>query len=156
LADLLAALGNLRDLAPAGFRVRVRWHPVQRAERLPEGPVGVDLAPDDEPDRLRSVARARVVVGISSSLLAEARLVPRAAIAYLPGDYWRRQAPFAAGLGIGLADSPAQLARLLRRALSAPPAPSPAGQHRGAARRVADLLAPPAPSRNCRQSSARG
>jgi hypothetical protein len=143
LADLLDVLGGLRDLAADGFRVRVRWHPVQRAERLPQPPAGIWLAPDAQADRLRSVARAQVVVGISSSLLAEARLVPRAAIAYLPGDYWRRQAPFAAGLGVGLADSPAQLARLLRRALTAPPAPSPADQHRGAASRVADLLAPP-------------
>ena len=56
LADVATALGELRDLAPAGYRVRVRPHPIERLERLPavsDGPSGaasISLELDDDPD----------------------------------------------------------------------------------------------------------
>jgi hypothetical protein len=140
LADVLAALADLSHLAPGGFQVRVRLHPVQRSEGLPVPPPGVTLASDDDPDRLASCARARVVVGLSSTLLAEARFLPRAAIAYLPGPFWDREQVFAPKYGVELARSPAQLRSMLADALSRPPAPAPLAGHLGAAGRIADLL----------------
>lgn len=140
LDDVLAALDALRDLSPAGFQVRVRWHPVQRPDRLPETPPGIHLTSDDEPDRLRSCARARVVVGLSSTLLGEARLLPRAAVAYLPGPYWDRERVFAPSYGVRLARSAAEVRSMLAEALAQPPDPPPLAGHLGAAARVADLF----------------
>lgn len=140
LDDVLAALDALRDLSPAGFRVRVRWHPVQRPDTLPATPPGIVIASDDEPDRLRSCAQAHVVVGLSSTLLGEARLLPRAAIAYLPGPYWDRERVFAPSYGVRLARSPADVRAMLAEALSRPPDPAPLAGHLGAAARIADLV----------------
>jgi hypothetical protein len=140
LDDILAALGALRDLSPAGFRVRVRWHPVQRPDRLPATPPGIVVESDDEPDRLRSCARARVVVGLSSTLLGEARLLPRAAVAYLPGPYWDRERVFAPSYGVRLARSADDVQALLAEALARPPDPPPLAEHLGASARVAALF----------------
>ncbi|MGE3268069.1 MAG: hypothetical protein AB7P40_04935 [Chloroflexota bacterium] len=140
LADIMAALAALRDLSPAGFRVRVRLHPVQRADQWPEPPPGVVLATDPDPDRLRSCARARIVVGLSSTLLGEARLLPRAAIAYLPGPFWEQERVFGPEYGVRLASNPAALHAMLREALQEPPAPPPVAGHLGAAGRIAALL----------------
>jgi hypothetical protein len=140
LDDVLAALNRLRSLSPAGFRVRVRWHPVQRPDRLPTTPPGITLESDDEPDRLRSCARARVVVGLSSTLLGEARMLPRAAVAYLPGPYWDRERVFAPSYGVRLARSPEEVHGMLAEALAQPPDPPPLAGHVGASARVADLF----------------
>lgn len=140
LADVLVTLSALRPLAPAGFRVRVRLHPVQQAEELPPDRPGIALAPDGDLDRLRSCARARVVVGLSSTLLGEARLLPRAAVAYLPGPFWDTERPFAPELGVRLARTPRDLHDALAEALTAPPAPAPLADHLGAAARIADLF----------------
>lgn len=140
LADLLAALSEMADLAPGGYRVRVRLHPVQRSEGLPEPPVGITLLPDDDPDRLASCAMARVVVGLSSTLLGEARFLPRAAIAYLPGTFWDHEHVFAPEYGVERARSANELRALLVRALSGPPSPAPLAGHLGAAGRIADLF----------------
>jgi hypothetical protein len=148
LQDVLAALSALRTVAPGGFRVRVRRHPVQRPDRLPTPPPGVTLDADDDPDRLASCARARVVVGLSSTLLGEARFLPRAAVAYLPGPFWEQERVFAPEYGVQVARSRDHLRRLLAEALREQPAPAPLDGHLGAAGRVADLLAaltPPAP-----------
>jgi hypothetical protein len=139
LDDVLAALTALRDLSPAGYRVRVRWHPVQRPDTLPTTPTRITLQSDDEPDRLRSCAQARVVVGLSSTLLGEARLLPRAAIAYLPGPYWDRERVFAPSYGVRLARSAEDVQAMLADALSDPPDPPPLAGHRGATARIADL-----------------
>ena len=140
LADVLAAVVTLPEVAPGGCRVRVRLHPVQRAERLPDPPPGITLEPDDDPDRLGSCARARVVVGLSSTLLGEARFLPRPAIAYLPGPFWEREQVFAPEYGVDVARSFEELRALLARALREPPAPPPLAGHLGAAGRIADLL----------------
>jgi hypothetical protein len=140
LDDVLAALDSLRDLSPAGYRVRVRWHPVQRPDALPTTPTGITLVSDDEPDRIRSCAQARVVVGLSSTLLGEARLLPRAAIAYLPGPYWDRERVFAPSYGVRLARSADDAHTMLADALSRPPDPPPLAGHRGATARIADLV----------------
>lgn len=140
LADVLAALAALRECAPGGFRVRVRLHPVQAAEVLPEPPPCITLLADDDPDRLRSCAQARVVVGLSSTLLGEARLLPRAAVAYLPGPFWKQERVFGPEYGVTLAPDPAALQISLRAALLEPPAPAPVSGHLGAAGRIADLL----------------
>jgi hypothetical protein len=140
LADVLATLATLAGHAPGGFRVRVRLHPVQRDEGLPTPPPGTTLALDDEPDRLRSCARAQVLVGLSSTLLGEARFLPRHAIAYLPGPFWEHEHVFAPEYGVRLAGSRDQLQRLLARALAEPPDPPPLAGHLGAAGRIADLL----------------
>jgi len=140
LTDVLAALAALQVHAPVGFRVRVRLHPVQTADVLPEPPPGVTLVPDDDPDRLRSCAQARVVVGLSSTLLGEARLLPRAAVAYLPGPFWKQERVFGPEYGVTLAPDPAALQAALRAALLDPPAPAPVAGHLGAAGRIADLL----------------
>jgi len=139
LDDVLAALSALRDLSPGGFRVRVRWHPVQRPDTLPATPPGIVLVSDDEPDRLRSCAQARVVVGLSSTLLGEARLLPRAAIAYLPGPYWDRERVFAPRYGVRLARSSGDVRAMLAEALTQPPDPAPLADHLGATARIADL-----------------
>ena len=128
LDDVLAALDRLRALSPAGFRVRVRWHPVQRPDRLPTTPPGIVVESDDEPDRLRSCARARVVVGLSSTLLGEARLLPRAAVAYLPGRVLGPRA----GLRPRLRRAPRTLAR---------------GRLRAARRGAGEATRPTAPGR---------
>jgi hypothetical protein len=140
LDDALAALADLAEQVPGGFRVRVRLHPVQRDEGLPPAPSGIILEPDDDPDRLRSCAKARVVVGLSSTLLAEARFLPRAAIAYLPGPFWNQEQVFAPEYGVEIARTPQQLRTMLTQALSRPPAPAPLAGHLGAAERIADLL----------------
>jgi hypothetical protein len=142
LADLLAALGSLRHLAPSGYLVRVRWHPTQRPDELPRSsvPPGTRIVADDDPDRLRSAARARVVVGISSTLLTEARMLPRAAVAYLPGPYWERELVYAPHQGVRLARSSDGLHSYLVEALTVEPEPAPLAWHAGAARRVADLV----------------
>jgi hypothetical protein len=139
LADLLAALVALRHLAPGGFRVRVRLHPVQRSEGLPLPPPGLTLIPDDHPDRLASCATAHIVVGLSSTLLGEARFLPRAAIAYLPGEFWDREHVFAPEYGVQRARTAAELRALLVEALTQPPAPAPLAGHLGAVARIADL-----------------
>jgi hypothetical protein len=140
LADLLTALSALSVLAPAGYRVRVRLHPVQRSERLPVPPPGITLVSDDDPDRLASCAQARLVVGLSSTLLGEARFLPRPSIAYLPGSFWEQERVFAPEYGVHLARSRDHLQVLLARALREPPEPPPLAGHLGAARRIADLL----------------
>jgi hypothetical protein len=140
LADVLATLETLAAQVSDGFRVRVRLHPVQRDEGLSPPPPGVTLVPDDDPDRLRSCARAQVVVGLSSTLLGEARFLPRHAVAYLPGPFWEHEHVFAPEYGVRLAGSREQLQRLLARALAEPPDPSPLAGHIGAAGRIADLL----------------
>jgi hypothetical protein len=140
LDETLAALASLRERAPGGFHVRVRLHPVQRDEGLPEPPPGITLEPDDDPDRLASCARARVVVGLSSTLLGEARFLPRAAVAYLPGPFWDRERVFAPEYGVPLARSAGQLRAMLAEALGRPPDPAPLAGHLGAAGRIADLL----------------
>jgi hypothetical protein len=145
LADVLAALAALPQAPPHGYRVRVRLHPVQRADVLPTPPPGITLELDPDPDRLRSCARARVVVGLSSTLLGEARFLPRPAIAYLPGPFWDRERVFAPEYGVSLARSSEQLWAMLAAALTEPPPPAPAG-HQGAAGRIADLLAALVPS----------
>jgi hypothetical protein len=141
LDDVLAALAGLRACAPAGFRVRVRLHPVQSPDRLPTPPAGITLLSDDDADRLRSCARADVVVGLSSTLLGEARFLPRPAIAYLPGPFWDQERVFAPEYGVALARSSEQLGSMLAEALRRPPEPSPLAYHLGAAGRIADLLA---------------
>ena len=140
LADVLAALASLLDHVPAGFRVRVRLHPVQQADVLSEPPPGITLMPDDDPDRLRSCAQARIVVGLSSTLLGEARMLPRAAIAYLPGPFWKQERVFGPEYGVTLAPDMAALTGALRTAVLEPPAPAPVVGHLGAASRIADLL----------------
>jgi hypothetical protein len=140
LADLLTALSTLPALAPSGYRVRVRLHPVQRSEPLPVPPPGITLEPDDDPDRLRSCARARLVVGLSSTLLGEARFLPRSAIAYLPGPFWEQERVFAPEYGVHLARSRDHFQVLLARALREPTDPPPLAGHLGAAGRIADLL----------------
>jgi hypothetical protein len=140
LDHLLGALESLEQLAPAGFRVRVRWHPVQRAEQLPRAPRNVQLLVDDDDDRLRSAARARIVVGLSSTLLTEARMLPRSAIAYLPGSYWDHELVYAPHQGVRLARSRAMLHAHLAEALVKEPDPAPTDFHTGAAARVADLV----------------
>jgi hypothetical protein len=140
LHDTLAVLASLRELVPGGFRVRVRLHPVQRDEGLPEPPPGVTLEPDDDPDRLASCARARAVVGLSSTLLGEARFLPRAAVAYLPGPFWEQERVFAPEYGVQRARSQDDLRVMLAEGLSRPPPPAPLTGHVGAAARVADLL----------------
>ncbi|MFN8636785.1 MAG: hypothetical protein U0893_23300 [Chloroflexota bacterium] len=141
LEDMLAVLAELRECAPAGFRVRVRLHPVQRAEPLPTPPGGIALVPDDDPDRLASCARSDLVVGLSSTLLGEARFLPRPAIAYLPGPFWDHERVFAPEYGVELARSRAELHQMVGRALREPPAPAPLAGHVGAAARIADELA---------------
>ena len=141
LQDVIAALAELRALAPNGFRVRVRPHPIEQLGRLPDGPDNVMLELDDDPDRFRSARRARVVVGLSSTLLAEARMLPRAAIAYLPGPYWDREPVYAAEQGVGMARSSSDLVTLLGEAIRRPPASAPLAAHAGAVERVADLAA---------------
>ena len=143
LADVLGVLAGLLDLAPGGYRVRVRLHPVQRAERLPDPPPGIALEPDDDPDRLASCARARVVVGLSSTLLGEARFLHRPAVAYLPGPFWEQEHAFAPEYGVRVARSFEQLRSSLARALREPPDPPPLEGHLGAAGRIADLLGMP-------------
>jgi hypothetical protein len=140
LADVLEALATLAAQAPDGYRVRVRLHPVQRDEGLPTPPPGITLTPDDDPDRLGSCARAWVVVGLSSTLLGEARFLPRHAIAYLPGPFWEHERVFAPEYGVRIAGSRDQLQRLLAHALAEPPEPAPVAGHLGAAGRIADLL----------------
>jgi len=140
LADVLTALEALRALSPAGYRVRVRWHPVQRPDALPKTPPGISVVSDDEQDRLRSCARARVVVGLSSTLLGEARMLPRAAIAYLPGAYWDRERVFAPEYGVRLARSAEDVQAMLAEAIVRPPEPPPLTDHCGAAARIADLF----------------
>ena len=140
LADVLTALGSLRDLSPAGYRVRVRWHPVQRPDALPKTPPGITLVSDDEPNRLRSCVRARAVVGLSSTLLGEARMLPRAAIAYLPGPYWDRERVFGPEYGVRLARSADDVQTMLAEAISRPPDPPPLAGHLGAAGRLADVV----------------
>ena len=140
LRDVLAALAALPELAPAGYRVRVRLHPVQRSESLPTPPPGIMLLSDDDPDRLGSCARARVVVGLSSTLLGEARFLSRPAVAYVPGPFWDRERVFAPEYGVPLARSRDHLQALIARALREPPAPPPLDGHLGAAVRIADLL----------------
>jgi hypothetical protein len=107
---------------------------------LPEPPPGITLLSDDDPDRLRSCGQARVVVGLSSTLLAEARMLPRAAIAYLPGPFWKQERVFGPEYGVTLAPNAAALQTALRAALLEPPAPAPVEGHLGAAGRIADLL----------------
>jgi len=145
LEDLLSVLASLRGCAPHGYRVRVRLHPVQQADVLPTPPAGISLHPDPDPDRLRSCARAHVVVGLSSTLLGEARFLPRPAIAYLPGPFWEQERVFSPAYGVPLARSQEHLRALLGAALAGPIPPAPAG-HDGAAGRIADLLATLAPS----------
>jgi hypothetical protein len=145
LADVLAALAELRALASHGYHVRVRLHPAQPPDRLPPPPPGITLAPDDDTDRLRSCTRARVVVGLSSTLLGEARFLPRAAVAYLPGPFWEREQIFGPEYGVRLARSRDDLLALLAEALREPPDPAPLAGHLGAAARIADLLASLAP-----------
>ncbi|MDP8922275.1 MAG: hypothetical protein M3O34_05280 [Chloroflexota bacterium] len=140
LEDVLAALADLRDLAPAGYRVRVRPHPIERLDHLPDGPVGVALERDDDPDRFRSARRVRVVVGLSSTLLAEARMLPRAAIAYLPGRYWDREPVYASEQGVRMARSVVDLRGMLAAAIRDAPVPAPFAAHAGAASRVIDLV----------------
>ena len=140
LADVLATLATLSDCAPRGFRVRVRLHPVQRSEPLPTPPPGITLLPDDDPDRLGSCARADVVVGLSSTLLGEARFLARPAIAYLPGPFWEQERVFAPEYGVLLARSRDHLQILLAQALREPPAPPPLAGHLGAAGRIADAI----------------
>jgi hypothetical protein len=140
LHDTLTVLASLREIAPGGFRVRVRLHPVQRDEGLPKPPPGVILEPDDDPDRLASCARARVVVGLSSTLLGEARFLPRSAIAYLPGPFWEQERVFGPEYGVQLARSQDDLRTMLADGLSRPPAPAPLAGHLGAAARIADLV----------------
>lgn len=146
LDDLLDALAGLPELAPHGCRVRVRLHPVQRPDALPPPPPGLALELDLDPDRLRSCAQARVVVGLSSTLLGEARFLPRPAVAYLPGPFWEHERVFAPEYGVPLARSAEHLRALLRAALREPCPPAPTG-HVGAAARIADLLAALAPTR---------
>jgi hypothetical protein len=95
---------------------------------------------DDDPDRLGSCARARVVVGLSSTLLGEARLLPRAAVAYLPGPYWDRERVFAPSYGVRLARSPDDVRAMLADAFSRPPDPAPLADHLGATARIANLV----------------
>jgi hypothetical protein len=140
LIDVLSALAALPDLPPAGYRVRVRLHPVQRDAGLPLPPPGVTLEPDDDPDRLRSCSRARVVVGLSSTLLGEARFLPRSAIGYLPGPFWKQERVFASEYGVELARSRGDLRERLAQALREPPAPPPLAGHLGSAERIANLL----------------
>jgi hypothetical protein len=140
LVDVLAALAALPELAPAGYRVRVRLHPVQRSEGLPTPPPGITLLADDDPDRLGSCARACVVVGLSSTLLGEARFLARPSVAYLPGPFWDQERVFAPEYGVLLARSRDHLRVLLARALREPPEPPPLAGHLGAAGRIADLL----------------
>jgi len=103
-------------------------------------PPGIVVEPDDEADRLQSCARARVVVGLSSTLLGEARLLPRVAVAYLPGPYWERERVFAPSYGVRLARSQEDVRAMLAEALARPPDPPPLAGHLGAAARVADLF----------------
>lgn len=140
LQHLLGALADLRELAPGGYRVRVRLHPVQRAEKLPEPPPGITLVPDDDPDRLASCARAHVVVGLSSTLLGEARFLPRPAIAYLPGPFWERERVFAPEVGVRLVRTRAELHDAITAALSQPTEPAPLAGHLGAAGRIVDAV----------------
>jgi len=140
LHDLLAALDSLADRSPDGFRVRVRWHPIQRPDQLPCPLPNVTVAADDDPDRLRSAAKARVVVGISSTLLAEARMLPRPSIAYLPGPYWDQDDVYASHVGVRRARSAEELRAHLVDALAGDTEPRLLTQHAGAARRVAELL----------------
>jgi hypothetical protein len=142
LEDLLQTLASLSELAPGGYRVRVRLHPVQRSEGLPPPPPGISLLPDDDPDRLRSCAEARVVVGLSSTLLGEARFLSRPAVAYLPGPFWEHERVFAPEYGVPLARSRDHLRTLLTQALGDPPAAPPLAGHLGAAGRIVDLLLP--------------
>lgn len=156
LDDVLTALASLLSVAgspagPHGFSVRVRLHPVQQADALPLPPPGITLESDPDPDRLRSCARARIVVGLSSTLLAEARFLPRTAIAYLPGPFWEQESVFAPEYGVQLARSREQLHALLKTALLEPPPPPPTG-HLGAAGRIADLLSALVPAQVRRSS----
>ena len=139
LEDLLDALGAVSHLTPNGLRVRVRPHPIEQIDRLPAGAPNIAVELDDDPDRFRSARRARVVVGLSSTLLAEARMLPRAAIAYLPGPYWDCEPVYAADQGIRLARSAADLVSMLADSIARPPDPAPIAAHAGAGRRVADL-----------------
>jgi hypothetical protein len=82
-----------------------------------------------------------VVVGLSSTLLGEARFLPRPAIAYLPGPFWEQEQVFAPEYGVRLARSRGELQALLAEALRQPPPPAPLAGHLGAAGRIADLLA---------------
>jgi hypothetical protein len=140
LRDVLAALALLREHAPGGFQVRVRLHPVQQADVLPEPPPGIALSLDQDADRLRSCERARVVVGLSSTLLGEARFLPRAAVAYLPGPFWQQERVFGPEYGVTLVSERSALLAALRVALTEPPRPAPVVGHLGAAGRIADLL----------------
>ena len=80
------------------------------------------------------------MVGLSSTLLGEARMLPRAAVAYLPGSYWDRERVFAPRYGVRLARSAEEVRALLAEALTQPPDPPPLAGHTGAAERVADLF----------------
>jgi hypothetical protein len=95
---------------------------------------------DDDDDRLRSAARARIVVGLSSTLLTEARMLPRSAIAYLPGPYWDHEMVYPPHQGVRAARSRESLRAYLAEALVTEPEPAPTRFHGGAAVRVADLL----------------
>ena len=139
MEDVVAALGELRDLAPDGYHVRVRPHPIERLDRLPDGPAGITLEVDDDPDRFRSARRARTVVGLSSTLLAEVRMLPRSAIAYLPGPGWECEPVYAADQGVLLARSRAELRDMLAAAILGAPEPAPLAAHAGATARLADL-----------------
>ena len=140
LEDVLAGLDASAAGRPDSFRVRVRPHPAQRPDRLPASSRTTRVELDEDPDRLRSAARARLVVGISSSLLIEARMVARPAVAYLPGAYWDRVAAFAPDYGVWRARSALDLRMIVEQLLAATPGPPPDG-HVGAAGRVADLVA---------------
>jgi hypothetical protein len=80
------------------------------------------------------------VVGLSSTLLGEARFLPRPSIAYLPGPFWEQECVFSPEYGVHLARSRDHLQVLLARALREPPEPPPLAGHLGAAGRIADLL----------------
>ena len=142
---MLAALAALAALAPGGYRVRVRLHPVQRSEGLPTPPPGIIAGAGRRSGPARELrAEHDVVVGLSSTLLGEARFLPRPAIAYLPGPFWEQERVFAPEYGVRQAAlrrgaSKAALARALRE----PPDPPPLEGHLGAAGRIADLLGRP-------------
>jgi hypothetical protein len=140
LSDLLAACQQALDLAPDGLRVRVRWHPTQAGHALPAEPTGVSLTVDTAANSLASAAAAKLVVGLSSSLLAEARMLPRPTLAYLPGPYWDAEPVYPPHLGVAIARSREELLAHLRRALRESPTPPPTAWHRGAAIRIAALV----------------
>ncbi|MFN8524815.1 MAG: hypothetical protein U0821_17095 [Chloroflexota bacterium] len=140
LAHVIQALGMVRTHRGGSVRIRIRRHPIEEPWRCMPLAEGIAVVDDPHADRVVSALAADLVVGISSSLLTEASVLGRPAIAHLPGAHWRRELVYPATHRVVRTETVEQLIAAIDERIDGRAETMDVRAHVGAARAVAQLV----------------